>query len=46
MLIRANCYKLLFRPIVEYAAAVWSPHLQYQIHQLERKFNAVQHALL
>ena len=22
------------RPILEYAAAVWSPHLQYQIHQI------------
>ena len=24
------------RPILEYAAAVWSPHLQYQIHQIEK----------
>ena len=24
------------RPILEYVAAVWSPHLQYQIHQLEK----------
>ena len=33
--IKANCYKSLVRPFLEYAA-VWSPHLQYRIHQLEK----------
>ena len=30
----------MVRPILEYAATIWSPHLQYQIHQLEK----VQHS--
>ena len=25
----------MVRPILEYATTIWSPHLQYQIHQLE-----------
>ena len=36
VLVKSNCYTSLVRPILEYAAAVWSPHLQYQIHQIEK----------
>ena len=34
--IKANCYKSFVRPILEYAAMIWSPHLQYQTYQLEK----------
>ena len=39
-LVKCNCYTSLVRPILEYAAAVWLPHLQYQIHQIGK----VQHS--
>ena len=31
-----SMYASLVRPILECAVAVWSPHLQYQIHQIEK----------
>ena len=34
--VKSNCYTSLVRPILEYAATVWSPHLQYQKHQIEK----------
>ena len=34
--IKSNCYKTFVRPILEYAVTVWSPYLQYQIHQLDK----------
>jgi len=34
--IKSNCYKIFARPILEYAAPVWSPFLQCQIYQIER----------
>ena len=34
--IKSNCYKTFVRPILEYAVTVWSPNLQYQIHQLDK----------
>ena len=37
---KSNCYTSLVRPILEYAATVWSPYLQYQKHQIEK----VQHS--
>ena len=36
VLVKSNYYTSLVRPILEYAAAVWSPHLQYKIHQIEK----------
>ena len=34
--VKSNCYTSLVRPILEYAATVWSPHLQYQKYQIEK----------
>ena len=34
--VKSNCYTSLVRPILEYAAIVWSPHLQYQKHQIKK----------
>ena len=34
--IKSNCYKTFVRPNLEYAVTVWSPYLQYQIHQLDK----------
>ena len=34
--IKSNCYKSFIRPILEYAAPVWCPFQQTQIHQIER----------
>ena len=33
--IKTKCYQTYIRPICEYAAVIWSPHLQTNIHQLE-----------
>ena len=30
-----SCYQMYIRPICEYAAVIWSPHLQTNIHQIE-----------
>ena len=34
--VKSNCHASIVRPILKYAATIWSPHLQYQIHQLEK----------
>jgi len=34
--IKSNCYKTFVRPILEYAAPVWSPFQHCQIYQIER----------
>ena len=34
--IKSNCYQTFVRPILEYAAPVWSPFLQCQIYQIEK----------
>ena len=33
--VKSNCCTSLVRTILEYAATIWSPHLQYQKHQIE-----------
>ena len=33
--VKSNCYTSLVRPILEYAATIWSPHL-HQKHQIEK----------
>ena len=33
--VKDTCYKTMIRPIVEYAAIIWSPHMQSQINNLE-----------
>ena len=34
-LVKENCYKLMIRPIIEYAPTVWAPYLQKDILKLE-----------
>ena len=34
--VKSNCYKTLLRPVLEYAATLWSPFTQYDISRLER----------
>ena len=34
--VKSNCNASLVRPILEYAATVWTPHLQYQKYQTEK----------
>ena len=34
--IKEQAYKMLVRPILEYAAPVWDPHLQQDINALEK----------
>ena len=34
--VKSNCYKTLLRPVLEYAATVWSPFTQFDISRLER----------
>ena len=41
--VKSNCYTSMVRPILEYAATIWSPHLQYQIHQLEKVQHSAAH---
>ena len=33
--VKNNCYKMIVRPIVEYASSVWAPHTHTNINQLE-----------
>ena len=33
--VKSNCYKMMVRPIVEYASSVWAPHTLGNINQLE-----------
>ena len=33
--VKSNCYKMMVRPIVEYASSVWAPHNLGNINQLE-----------
>jgi len=33
--LKSTCYTSMVRPILEYAATVWSSHLQYQKYQIE-----------
>ena len=33
--IKTKCYQMYIHPICEYAAVIWSPHLQTNIHQIE-----------
>ena len=34
-LIKVKCYQTYIRPIIEYAAVIWSPHTQSDIHNVE-----------
>ena len=33
--LKVKCYQTYIRPIIEYAASVWSPHTQSDIHTIE-----------
>ena len=33
---KSNCYKAMVKPILEYAAVIWSPHTQRDINMIER----------
>ena len=33
---KRNCYKAMVKPILEYAAVIWSPHTQRDINMIER----------
>ena len=33
---KINCYKAMVKPILEYAAVIWSPHTQKDINMIER----------
>ena len=33
---KSNCYKAMVKPILEYAAVIWSPHTQNDINMIER----------
>ena len=35
MRIKDTCYKMMVRPIIEYAAIIWSPHTQSAICKIE-----------
>ena len=32
---KSNCYKAMVKPILEYAAIIWSPHTQRDINMIE-----------
>ena len=34
--VKSNCFKTLLRPVLEYAASIWSPFTHYDITRLER----------
>ena len=44
--IKANCYKSLVRPILEYTATTWSPHLQHQIYHSEKVQRSAAHFMI
>ena len=44
--VKSNCYMSLLRPVLEYTATVWSPHLLYTRKTLSKRFNVVLPALL
>ena len=33
--VKSNCYKMMVRPIIEYASSVWAPHTLGNVNQLE-----------
>ena len=33
---KSKCYKAMIKPILDYAAAIWSPHTQKDINTIER----------
>ena len=41
--VKSNCYTSLVRPILEYTTTVWSPHIQYQKHQIEKVQRSAAH---